>query len=304
MCNGHHESVPPRPKSASRHDSSTSIGQIHSILSDDQAGLDTFGVFETRDGFFDPLFLHPPALSLDDIQDYARQTLPDEFDMGSPQSLRSFIPRQWRQFKSAVRKLATTAAGIQLLKAFTGFFAAYVLCLVPTVYHWLGPYGYIMPISTIVNHSSRPFGSQIDGTVMTICGSAAGLAWGVVGLLLSQSSLHAEAGYGGILAIFLALFMASIAWMRSFIIRFYQAVLCAGISIAYTILGDTSSFEIKLAKFEYYAIPWLLGQAIALAVNCILFPDAGARRLAADLHEAFHTMQVSLSRIRPCSRGC
>jgi hypothetical protein len=189
----------------------------------------------------------------------------------------------------------TTRVGIRLFKAFLAFFIAYILCLVPTIRDWLGRYNYVMVVSTIVNHPARTVGSQIDGAVLTTIGTAAGLGWGVVALLLSTSTLAASAGYGGILALFLALFMTIIALMRSFLERLYQGVLCAGIAITFTCLAETSSRNVEWPKLRSYAVPWMLGQAIALLVNCLLFPDAGARPLAATLHDFFGIAQVSIS---------
>jgi hypothetical protein len=91
---------------------------------------------------------------------------------------------------------------------------------------------------------------------------------------------------------FLALFMLVMASIRAFFIRFYQAVLCAGIAIMFTTLAETNSQNVTWNKLRSYAIPWLLGQALALAVNVLLFPDPGARALAAALHQSLEVMQV------------
>jgi hypothetical protein len=150
----------------------------------------------------------------------------------------------------------------------------------------------MMAISVILNHPARALGGQIEGTILTIVGTAAGLGWGVIGLLLSTSTLAASAGYGGILALFLALFMLVMACIRAFFSRFYQAVLCAGIAIMFTTLAETNSHSVTWNKLRGYAIPWLFGQAIALVVNVLIFPDTGARALAMTLHRSLKIMQV------------
>ena len=281
-----------RPGLAPRHESTISLAQIDSIFSDSQLETDMGSLTEERDGFFDALFLKHAPLSAETLLEHAKETLPRQFDKTSPLSVTSFVPRQWRDIQSVVRRVTTTRSGILLLKCFVAFFAAYILCLVPVIQKWLGRYNYIMPISVIINHPARPFGSQLDGTLLTIVGTAAGLGWGVVGLLLSTSTLAASAGYGGILALFLALFMATVAWMRSFFTRFYQAILCSGIAVAFTTLAQTSSHSVKWNKLSQYAIPWLFGQAIALIVNTLIFPDFGDREFATVVHSAFDTMQV------------
>lgn len=283
-----------RPSFDSRRSSVVSIMQIDQIISDDRINMETYGVSEMRDGFFDALFLKPDPVAPEEVAERSKATLPREFEKSHPLSAKHFLPRQLHEIRSVARKVVTTRAGIKLLKSFLAFFIAYILCLIQPVHNWLGRYDYIMVVSAILNHSGRNFGSQIDGAVGTIIGTAAGLAWGVVGLLLSTSTLAAKTGYGGILALFFALFMAGIAYIRSFFIRLYQSVLCAGIAIAFTTLAETSSLDINWPKLRSYAIPWLLGQAIALVVNCIVFPDAGNRLLAVAFDKAFNTMQVSL----------
>lgn len=270
-----------------------SMFQLDQMISDDKMNMDTYGVSELRDGFFDALFLKPTPVAPNLVEERSRAALPREFDKASPLSAKKFFPRQWHEMKSVFRKVTTTRDGVMLLKSSTAFLIAYILCLVPVIHEWLGRYDYIMVVSVILNHPARTFGSQIDGALFTIIGTASGLAWGVVGLLLSTSTLAARAGYGGILAMFLAIFMASIAYMRSFFIRFYQSVLCAGIAVVFTTLAETNARDIQWPKIRSYAIPWLLGQAIALVVNCAVFPDAGNRPLAFALNKTFATMQVS-----------
>lgn len=250
-----------------------------------------YGITEVRDGFFDGAFLTQTAQNSQNAR--GRPTLPAEFDNHSPLTVKYFLPRQFHELRSLGRRVSTTWAGVQLLKSFVAIFAAYVLCLVPSIKSFLGDHHSILVVSVILNQPARPFGSQLDGVAMTIIGTAAGLAWGVIGLLLSTSTLAASAGYGGILAMFLALFVAAIAWIRAFSIRLYQAVICAGIAIVYTTLAETSSHEIKWEKLLHFFIPWSLGQALALFTNCTVFPDAGARPLANCLHYTFGLIEVS-----------
>jgi hypothetical protein len=284
-----------RPGLRGRTASSLSAAQIEQTFALDGLESDTFGVSEIREGFFDAFFFRLAPVNYDKLRLQAMDTMPAEFEKGTSLAPHLLIPRVWNDIRSVIRQTTTTRAGIRLFKSFLAFFIAYVLCLVPVVRNWLGRYSYVMVLSVILNHPGRTFGSQIDGAVLTIVGTAAGLGWGVVGLLLSTSTLAASAGFGGILALFLALFMTVIAWLRSFFIRFYQGALCAGIAITFTTLAETRSRGIEWSKISTYAIPWVLGQAIALLVNCLVFPDAGARPLAVTLHEFFEISQVGAS---------
>ncbi|KAF5704338.1 BRE4-like protein [Fusarium globosum] len=293
-----------RPSLDSRRSPSVmSIMQIDQIISDDRMNMETYGVAEMRDGFFDALFLKPDPIDPDEVVERSKAALPKEFEKSHPLSAKHFFPRQLHEFKSVTRKVATTRAGIQLLKSFLAFFIAYILCLIQPIHEWLGYNDYIMVVSTIINHPGRNLGSQVDGTVGTIIGTAAGLAWGYVAILISESTNDALKAYGWIIIVISAVFFAGIALIRSIFIRLYQTVLCAGIALAFTTLGLTDGDAFTWHKPLQYGIPWLLGQAIALAVNCLVFPDAGNRLLAVAFHRSFNTMQESLVIPRPRDTG-
>ena len=287
-------SIKSRPSSAQTSPrASLSHGPLAELLQDPHAELDTYGVQEFREGFFDASFLKPSKTDREDLMAAAEYTLPRALRKKHPLSPKNYLPKQWHEVRSVAREVATTRAGIKLLKSFLAFFIAYILCLIPRVSNWLGRYNYIMCLSVIINHSGRTIGAQLDGAALTIAGSATGLGWGAFALWLSDSTDVARKGYGGILAAFLVLFMGTIAALRSYYIRLYQLVLSAGIAVSYTVLAETSQ-EVNWKKLLSYGIPWLFGQAIALLVCCIIFPDAGARPLAVSLHEALAVMQRGL----------
>ncbi|RDA86678.1 hypothetical protein CP532_5030 [Ophiocordyceps camponoti-leonardi (nom. inval.)] len=284
---------PVSPPPASGRSSIHSIAQLDHMVSD-KIDTETYGVSELRDGFFDALFLRPSPLFAADLLQDSADTLPLDFDRASPLTLRRFFPRQRHELVSVVKRVTTTRAGIRLLKSFAAFFVAYVLCLVPAVRDWLGRYYYFMVVSVIVNHPARSFGSQLDGAALTVVGAACGLGWGALGLLLSTSTAAARIGYGGILALFMALFMASISLTRAFFIRFYQAIQSAGLAIIFATLAETGSRRVEWDKLRDYGLSWLCGQVIALIINCVVCPDAGARDLASTFHTAFDIMLEAL----------
>jgi hypothetical protein len=273
---------------------SISQSQLEDLLQDLNLELETYGVEELRDGFFDASFFKPPKTDHENLMKDAEYTLPTAFRKKHPLSPKNFLPKQWHEIKSVVRLVTTTRSGVKLFKSFSAFFIAYCLCLVPIISSWLGRYNYIMVLSTIINHPGRTIGAQIDGALLTIIGSATGLGWGAFALWLSDSTGPARRGYGGVLAAFLVLFMGTIAVLRSYYIRLYQLVLCAGIAVTYTCLANTSESEVHWKNLFSYGIPWLFGQAIGLLICCSIFPDAGARPLAVSLHGAFSVMQDGL----------
>ncbi|KAI1881073.1 hypothetical protein JX265_001313 [Neoarthrinium moseri] len=265
---------------------------------DENEVLNTYGITELRDSFFDAAFFPPEEFDPDELMRHAELTLPYAFRKQHPLSLTNFFPKQWHEIQTVVRRVTQTRAGIKLLKSFLGFFIAYVLCLVPPVRAWLGRHSYIMVISSLLNHSGRSIGAQVEGTVLTIIGTATGLGWGAFGLWLSTITATARVGFGGILATFLCLYIFVIACLRSYYIRTYQLVLCAGISICYTCLAEVSGNEVSWSKLLAYGVPWVLGQCIALVPCFLLAPDAGARPLAVSLHNAFSIMVDGLTKSR------
>ena len=273
--------------------SSSSLHLLDNPLQEIDPDLDTYGVEEFRDGFFDATFLKPSKPDRGAIMEEAKHTLPIAFKKKNPLSPKNFFPQQWSDIREVYWNVTTTRAGIKLTKSFLGFFIAYILCLVPLVHQWLGRYSYIMAISTIINHPGRTIGAQLDGAVLTILGTATGLGWGAFAIWLSSSTGPARSGYGGVLATFMTLFMATIGVLRSYYIRLYQFIVCAGMSICYTVLADTSE-NVNWGKLFDYGAPWLLGQGICLLVCCTIFPDAGARPLAVAFHGSFETMQEGL----------
>ena len=254
--------------------------QLEHLLPALDTDLETYGVEELRDGFFDASFNRPLPRDPEELKEKALLTLPDVYKQRyHPLSLRRFLPQQLQEAGTFFHNVLRTRDGIKLMKSFLGFFIVYIICLIPASRDWLGRYNYIMVISALINHPGRAVGSQIDGAVLTILGTIAGLGWGSLALYVSISTSTAQSGYGGVLATFLVIFAALIAWLRCLFLRFYQAVLSAGISIAYVCLADTSE-SVGWIKVFNYGIPWLFGQAICLIVSVLIFPEAGSRALA------------------------
>ena len=268
---------------------SISSAHLADILHDSDSELPLYGLEELRNGFFDGSFHKPRMTDDEELEIAAKLTLPVVMRGRNPLSIKKFFPHLFSELRAVLGRIVKTRAGIKLTKSFLAFFVAYILCLIPSINRWLGRYSYFMAISAIINHPGRTVGAQIDGSLSTIFGTATGLAWGAFALYLSSSSPAARNGYGGVLASFLIVFMGSIAYIRANSIRLYQFVLCAGISISYTCLAETST-TVHWDKFLDYSIPWLLGQGIALLVCCTVFPDAGARPLAVCLHSSFKVM--------------
>lgn len=287
-------SAPPTPRL------STSQNRLFPLLRDLDHDLETYDLEELRDGFFDASFHKSTKTDQDELLLMAEHTLPAALRKRQPLSLTQFFPRQWHEFLSATRRIVTTRAGIKVIRSFLGVFVAYLLCLIPATKDWLGRYNYIIVISCIINHPGRALGAQLEGAILTILGTAAGLGWGALALWVSDSTSVSQRGYGGILATFLLIFIGSLSVLRSYWIRFYQFVLGAGIAICYTCLANTSQHVGWIKMFDY-GIPFVLGQAICFVICCTVFPDAGSRALAVSLHGAFGVMLDAVELPRPNS---
>jgi hypothetical protein len=284
-----------RPRlSGSRPGSRWALHDVAQLIDGDEYDQETYGLTEFRDGFFDAAFTKPRAIDPDELDRRAQQTLPVALQKRHPLSLTAFFPKQWRGIEDVTTRVFTTRGGVKLVKTFTAVFAAYVLCLVPSIRVWLGKYSYVMVISTIINHPGRTVGAQLDGCVSTLLGTLTGLGWGAFGLWLSTSTMAAKVGYGAILAVFLGIYIAIIAAIRSYFIRLYQFTICAGIAVCYTVLSEVSVEMVRWEKLLNYGIPWFLGQGLCLVVCATFFPDAGSRPLAVSLDNAFAAMLEGL----------
>ncbi|KAI1118631.1 hypothetical protein F5Y14DRAFT_399221 [Nemania sp. NC0429] len=250
----------------------------------------THGISEIRDDFFDAVFLPLEDLDEQALIQHAEETLPLAFRRTDPFSLIRFFPRQCHEAWSVICKVTTTKSGVKLLKSFLGFFISYIICLIPITRAKLGRYAYITAISAIMNHSGRTLGAQVDGTVLTTIGTAIGLGWGAFGLWVSTATATAQIGFGAILALFLFIQMFVIACLRSYYIRTYQLVMCAGIAISYTCLAGLTISDVSWSRLLDYGIPWLIGQGVCLVVCTVVAPDAGSYPLAMGLHQIFGIM--------------
>lgn len=266
-------SVHPSPRTSLSH------LQLEHLLQHVDVQLDTYGVEEFRDGFFDASFYRPLPRDRPEMMRKASETLPASFHQHHPLSLHRFLPEQWHEVVTFVKQISTTRGGVKLSKSFLGYFIAYIICLIPASRNFLGQFSYIIVISATLNHAGRTVGSQMDGALMTIVGTAAGLGWGSFALYVSTSTAGAKLGYGGVLAAFLVLFSSIISWLRCVYLRFFQAIICAGIAMVFTNLAGTSQ-AVGWKKIFDYGIPWLLGQFIGLVVCIVIIPDAGSRPLA------------------------
>ncbi|MCJ1308124.1 hypothetical protein MMC25_001776 [Agyrium rufum] len=263
--------------------------RLDMVLQDGEADLDTYGIEEFRDGFFDASFFPQRKRDGDVMREKAYSSLPTSFQNNQRKPVMGQVLEQLEAAIGVLTRICTTRASIKFLKSFMAVYIAFIICLIPTCREWLGRYNYMLVVSAILNHPGRPVGSQIEGALMTSLGMACGLAWGCLAVYVSEATGPARAGSGGLIALFLVLFTIILGWLRCIFIRFYQAVISAGVALYYVCLANTKQ-GLSMRKISDFAIPWLLGQVICLVVCFTLFPSAGSRPLAVSFHFAFESI--------------
>ncbi|KAF8422071.1 Fusaric acid resistance protein-like-domain-containing protein [Tirmania nivea] len=241
---------------------------------------DTYGVEEHRDGFFDASFFRP------------LQTAPNPNVTITPQSYNQrpyfsqVIHTLVSDFKDFLLTAFWTHQGVNVAKSLLAYLICYYLCLIPTVQKWLGNYSYFATISVLLNHSGRTFGAQLDGLVLCILGASVGMGWGCMALELSDRIGPFKDRREGLLEAILIIFAAVMALLRSTLVRLYQALMSAGLAVFFMCLVDSNQEHWDKKKVREFAVPFLVGQAVCLAVNVIVFPGAGGREVTVALHNA------------------
>jgi hypothetical protein len=250
---------------------------------------DTFGTQEMRDGFFDAIFYRSLNQETDD-EICAQLTDKEE----SKSVLRTQLDDIEYFFQSAF----TTQDSLMLAKAFLGYFITYIVCLIPRVQDVLGIYSYWATVAALFNHSGRTLGAQIDGTIGCIGGGALGLAIGYLALEVASVTEASLPGCGGVLAAFMIPLVASMAWIRCSLLRFYQAMIAAGLAVIFLCLVEPD-VVIQTREWRHrivleFAYPWLLGLGICLIVNISVLPETGSRAVAyvVPIYTTYHSRNI------------
>ena len=256
----------------------SSINLQHLLEKLEMDQYDTYGVEELRDGFFDASFFRPAGnattaktavyQALNSSEIYPRFS----FSRLAYHFYAVNMDFLWQAFR--------THYGIKLFKSLLAYTICFIVCLVSGRHEWLGKHNYFAAISVLLNHPDRTFGAQIDGTFLCILGAAVGLGWGCLSLTFASFIPHQDARREALVEILLVIFVGTLAWFRSTLIRLYQALMSAGIAVFFLCLVEPSLRRWDYETVTEFAFPWLVGQAICLLVNILVFPGAGGREVA------------------------
>lgn len=239
----------------------------------------TYGVEELREGFFDAPFYRPIKQDTR-LRGESKLLLTSEELTSKP---KGFWRMQVSDSRDAFRIVFTTPKGISLAKSFLAYFVAYILCLVPHIRLWMGRYSCWILLATLFNHPGRTFGAQIDGTVSCMVGGALGLAVGSLALEVASSNHTSKVGSGGVLTVFIVVFIGIASWIRCSLVRVYQAMISAGLAFLFCLVGvDSVAREGKWDRTMLweFGIPWTVGLGICLVANIIIWPAAGGKAVA------------------------
>jgi len=228
-----------------------------------------YGLEETRDGFFDANFGRPPDILIPESVRKPHTIF----------SFESFVHNQGKSFRGIWHTMLHTRKRMSLFQSVLAYMIAYIICLIPIVRAWLGRGAYFMVLATIINHSGRTVGAQIEGTFLCVLGAALGLATGTLTLFISTSTGPARANSGALIATALLVLLPILAWWRARYVRFFQFYIASGLALLYMTTERIERVP-DYKKLRDFAVPWVLGLAVCLLVNFTVFPDSGGRDIA------------------------
>ena len=138
-------------------------------------------------------------------------------------------------------------------------------------------------MASLLNHSGRPIGSQLDGTFLCILGGALGIAISCFALEMGSITETARGANGGVAAAVLIPGIAIVSWIRCSMLRFYQAMMTTGMAIIFMCLVKTDVIgkqgDWDRGAIWSFSIPWLLGLGVCQLINLVIFPEGGSKAL-------------------------
>ncbi|KAL8903123.1 MAG: hypothetical protein Q9171_007508 [Xanthocarpia ochracea] len=92
--------------------------QLGHLLHNADADLETYGINELRDGFFDATYYRPMPPNRPELIRKASETLPLALQAHHPLSFKYFVPQQWEEFNGFFRQVITTRSAVGWKKIF------------------------------------------------------------------------------------------------------------------------------------------------------------------------------------------
>lgn len=219
--------------------------------------LESFGLEELRNGFFDPVYTGYERLQPTDPTDV------DHFDETRKPLFPHIDPKGTRKYWK------------HIVKYWIAIFVANILCLIRPAGNWFGgEYRYFLPLAVLIHHPSRTVGVQLELSLQSILGAAIGMGYSSLIWFVSTATKPAATNAGGIL--FLGLFLAAIFthWLRTTYQRLFYFSTSFGIAALFfcgsSLVFNKSDLDWKL--YWDFGISYLFGILLALLVCCTVFP--------------------------------
>lgn len=220
--------------------------------------LESFGLEELRDGFFDPVYtsyepIHPAEHEIDDHSPQYRWV-----KLVNLQELRS----NWKA----------------VFKYWLATFTAVALCLISPAGKWFGDeYRYFLPLAVLIHHPVRDIGVQLEMSLQSIVGASFGMGYCSLVWYVSTATGPVASNQGGIL--FLGLFLATLHshWLRSTYQRLFYFSTSFGIAAIF-FCGSSLVFhkgELQWRIYWDFGISYLFGIILSLLICICIFPHTG-----------------------------
>ncbi|CDO94080.1 unnamed protein product [Kluyveromyces dobzhanskii CBS 2104] len=230
--------------------------------------LETFGLEELRNGFFDPVYTgYERSQKTDPIEECKSAsagiyTLPT-LNLGD-------LKEHWRS----------------IVKYWLAIFIAMVLCLIEPAGNWFGGENrYFLPLAVLLHHPARTVGVQLELSLQSVLGAALGMGYSSLIWYVSTATKPTASNQGGIL--FLGLFLAAILshWLRCTYQRLFYCSTSFGIAALFfcgsSLVFNKSDLQWKL--YWDFGISYLFGILLSLFICSTIFP-----------HTCHYTAKVTL----------
>ena len=146
------------------------------------------------------------------------------------------------------------------------------IILIPGSEAAIGVAGYLGGITTAFGHPGRRFGQMAEALILTICGTALGIGWAILGLYLGSLVISSipPAGYT-IRAIFLVVAFLLHGFFRSHTPRLFLGTVLFIIVNVVTLVSPAKDVTSKSATQILY--PILIAVGVLFLVNICVFPE-------------------------------
>ncbi|OZJ07012.1 hypothetical protein BZG36_00115 [Bifiguratus adelaidae] len=191
----------------------------------------------------------------------------------------------------------------KVIKAAFAYMIASILCIVPQVQPHLGVVAYLVPLGTIYFHSAMTLGSQLEQIVLNIIMLVPSAIYcGVIGYLCTLYNAARESHPGlysngacVIAGISFFLDVAFFAGIRIKYPRFFLASLQAFVVPFFALTRQVLSSQYDISFLFGIIYPLLIGAAIALLVNIVLWPETANKNLEKSISDCLKANSDLLS---------